>query len=123
MGGDDAPADRRDYIERNGCPPVGAIRAWRGPQDPGFGNGSSPERLRASVTQATQLAPGAQRIAAAFKAGGGPAAAAGALEDLITVAATSTQAGIRWRGFYPHSGGAGALVKCGPVPRGNRYTS
>jgi hypothetical protein len=31
-------AQRRDYIEREGCPPVGAIRAWRGPQDPGFSN-------------------------------------------------------------------------------------
>lgn len=30
---------RRDYIEREGCPPIGAMRAWPGPQDPGFGNG------------------------------------------------------------------------------------
>ena len=33
------PAQQRDYIERNQCPPHGAMRGWSGPQDPGFSNG------------------------------------------------------------------------------------
>jgi MGT family glycosyltransferase len=40
-------------------------------------------RLRASVRQAMQCGPGAQRIAAAFAAAGGAAAAADALEELV----------------------------------------
>ena len=43
----------------------------------------NPERLRASVEQARRLTPGAQRIAAAFQAAGGPVAAGDALEQLI----------------------------------------
>ena len=51
----------------------------------------NPERLRSSVESAMQLAPGAQRIAAAFKQAGGPKAAADALERL-TIAAAETAA-------------------------------
>ncbi len=43
----------------------------------------NPERLRASVEQARRLTSGAQRIAAAFQAAGGPVAAGDALEQLI----------------------------------------
>ena len=42
----------------------------------------NPERLRAAVEQARTLAPGARRIADAFRAAGGPAAAADTLEGL-----------------------------------------
>ena len=42
----------------------------------------SPERLRAAVRQAIDQRPGAERIAAAFAAAGGPEAAADALEQL-----------------------------------------
>ena len=42
----------------------------------------SPQRLRASVEQARTLAPGAQRIADAFRTAGGPGAAADTLEGL-----------------------------------------
>ena len=42
----------------------------------------NPERLRASVERARTLAPGARRLADAFRAAGGPAAAADALEGL-----------------------------------------
>ena len=42
----------------------------------------SPERLRAAVYQAIDRRPGAERIAAAFAAAGGPEAAANALEQL-----------------------------------------
>ena len=42
----------------------------------------NPERLRASVEHARTLAPGARRIADAFRAAGGPVAAADALEGL-----------------------------------------
>ena len=44
----------------------------------------NPGRLRAAVHQAIGLRPGAQRIAAAFAAAGGPTAAADVLEQLIT---------------------------------------
>jgi MGT family glycosyltransferase len=43
----------------------------------------TPERLRDAVRRAIQLRPGAERIAAAFAAAGGPAAAADAVEALI----------------------------------------
>lgn len=42
----------------------------------------NPQRLRAAVHQAIRLRPGAQRIAHAFAAAGGPEAAADALEQL-----------------------------------------
>lgn len=42
----------------------------------------SPDRLLAAVRRARALRPGAERIAAAFAAAGGPATAAGALEEL-----------------------------------------
>ena len=42
----------------------------------------TPERLRAAVAEARQLAPGARRIADAFAAAGGAAAAADELEHL-----------------------------------------
>jgi MGT family glycosyltransferase len=42
-----------------------------------------PERLRAAVRRAIELRPGAERIAAAFAAAGGPSAAADALEELL----------------------------------------
>jgi UDP:flavonoid glycosyltransferase YjiC (YdhE family) len=40
------------------------------------------DRLREAVAQAMELRPGAQRIAKAFAAAGGPTAAADALEEL-----------------------------------------
>ena len=43
----------------------------------------TPERLRASVAAARQLAPGARRIADAFAGAGGPTAAADVLEHLV----------------------------------------
>jgi MGT family glycosyltransferase len=48
----------------------------------------TPRRLRAGVARARQLAPGAQRIAAAFAAAGGAAAAANSLERLTSGVAT-----------------------------------
>jgi MGT family glycosyltransferase len=42
----------------------------------------SPERLRACVREATALAPGARRLAAAFETAGGAVAAADALEQM-----------------------------------------
>jgi MGT family glycosyltransferase len=43
----------------------------------------APDRLRAAVRRAIELRPGAERIAAAFAAAGGPVAAANELEALI----------------------------------------
>ena len=51
----------------------------------------SPERLRASVEQARTLAPGARRIADAFRAAGGPPAAADTLEGLARPVPASAQ--------------------------------
>jgi MGT family glycosyltransferase len=47
----------------------------------------TPQRLRGAVADARQLAPGAQRIAAAFAAAGGAAAAADDLEQLAVAVA------------------------------------
>ena len=47
----------------------------------------SPQRLRAAVRRAVELRPGAQRIAEAFAAAGGPTAAADNLEELAGVRA------------------------------------
>ena len=46
----------------------------------------TPERLRGKVHEAIARAPGARRIAAAFEATGGPAAAASAVERLLLAA-------------------------------------
>jgi UDP:flavonoid glycosyltransferase YjiC (YdhE family) len=43
-----------------------------------------PDRLRAAVRRAIDLRPGAERIAEAFAAAGGAAAAGDALESLLT---------------------------------------
>ena len=51
----------------------------------------SPARLRATVKQAMHLTAGAQRIAAAFSAAGGPAAAADALERITNTATTAAR--------------------------------
>lgn len=48
-----------------------------------------PDRLRAAVQEAVTRKAGAERIAAAFAAAGGPRAAAGALEELLPVGATN----------------------------------
>jgi MGT family glycosyltransferase len=48
-----------------------------------------PARLRGAVKHAMHLTAGAQRIAAAFNAAGGPAAAADALEQLTHAATTA----------------------------------
>jgi MGT family glycosyltransferase len=67
----------------------------------------NPDRLRTAVAQARALTSGAERIAAAFRAAGGPAAAADALEQLAAAQATgsrsattaanaSTTAGSNW---------------------------
>ena len=48
-----------------------------------------PARLRATVKHAMHLTAGAQRIAAAFSAAGGPAAAADALERITSAATTA----------------------------------
>lgn len=45
----------------------------------------SPDRLRAAVTEAIDHSAGARRIADAFAAAGGPAAAADAFEDLLRI--------------------------------------
>jgi MGT family glycosyltransferase len=44
----------------------------------------TPARLRAKVREAISCAPGARRVAAAFEGAGGPAAAAAAVEELLT---------------------------------------
>jgi MGT family glycosyltransferase len=44
----------------------------------------TPERLREAVRRAVEMRPGAERVAAAFAAAGGPAAAADGLESLLT---------------------------------------
>ena len=49
----------------------------------------TPDRLRRAVRRAIELRPGAQRIAAAFAAAGGPGAAAEALESLVTAPSRS----------------------------------
>jgi UDP:flavonoid glycosyltransferase YjiC (YdhE family) len=43
----------------------------------------SPARLRAAVVRAMMRAEGARRVADAFRAAGGPAAAADAVEQLV----------------------------------------
>ena len=50
----------------------------------------TPARLRAAVREAMKLRPGAERIAAAFAAAGGPTAAADALEQLTGGCLTGT---------------------------------
>jgi MGT family glycosyltransferase len=44
----------------------------------------TPRRLREAVNEALGLRPGAERVAAAFAAAGGPTAAAAAIEELVT---------------------------------------
>lgn len=56
----------------------------------------TPERLCGAVRQALELRPGAERVAAAFAAAGGPAAAADTLERLVvTPEATAAAADVR----------------------------
>jgi UDP:flavonoid glycosyltransferase YjiC (YdhE family) len=48
----------------------------------------SPDRLRSAIDRATTMRPGAERIAQAFAAAGGPALAADAIDELVSVDAT-----------------------------------
>ncbi|HEX8085952.1 MAG TPA: nucleotide disphospho-sugar-binding domain-containing protein [Solirubrobacteraceae bacterium] len=58
----------------------------------------SPERLRAAVRAAMGKRAGAERVARAFAAAGGDAAAAGAVEELLPVAAYPRSHDVRRRG-------------------------
>lgn len=54
----------------------------------------SPRRLREAVDRARALAPGARRIAEAFRAAGGPVAAADVLEGLVRTGTGTAMSGI-----------------------------
>jgi MGT family glycosyltransferase len=63
----------------------------------------APDRLRAAVDRALELRPGAQRVAAAFAAAGGPAQAADTLERLLGAPLSARRPGARSAGTAPGS--------------------